>query len=38
MTRIDSTAAIKVQPEMLSGERVYWAAMPNPSVIFHSDN
>jgi hypothetical protein len=38
MTRIDSTAAIKVQPEMLSGESVYWAAMPNPSVIFHSDD
>jgi hypothetical protein len=38
MTRIDSRAAIKVQPEMLSGESVYWAAMPNPSVIFHSDD
>ncbi|HEY6263813.1 MAG TPA: hypothetical protein VIW93_03335 [Candidatus Acidoferrum sp.] len=38
MTRIDSTAAIKVQTEMLSGESVYWAAMPNPSVIFHSDD
>jgi hypothetical protein len=23
---------------MLSGESVYWAAMPNPSVIFHSDD
>jgi hypothetical protein len=35
---IDPGAAMKVQPEMMSGERVYWAETPNPSVIFHSDD
>jgi len=29
---------MKIQPEIISGERVYWAGMPNPSVIFHSDD
>jgi hypothetical protein len=38
MTTIDSGAAMKVQTEMTSGERVYWAGMPNPMVIFHSDD
>lgn len=38
MTTIDSRAAMKVQPEMISGEKVYWAAMPDPGVIFHSDD
>jgi len=38
MTTIDPEAATKAQKEMMSGERVYWAAMPNPSVIFHSDD
>jgi hypothetical protein len=38
MTTINSMAAMKVQPEMLSGESVYWAGMPNPGVIFHSDD
>jgi hypothetical protein len=38
MTTIDSRAAMKVQPEMWSGERVYWAGMPNPKIIFHSDD
>lgn len=38
MTTIDSRAAMKVQPEMISGESVYWAGMPNPKVIFHSDD
>lgn len=28
MTRIESRAGIKVQPELLSGESVYWAGMP----------
>jgi len=38
MATIDPQAAMRVQPEMLSGENVYWAGMPNPSVIFHSDD
>jgi len=29
---------MKVQTEMISGEKVYWAGMPNPKVIFHSDD
>jgi hypothetical protein len=29
---------MKVQPELTSSERVYWAGMPNPRVIFHSDD
>jgi hypothetical protein len=35
---IDPHAAIKVQPELTSGESVYWAGMPNTRVIFHSDD
>lgn len=38
MTTIDSRAATKVQPELMSGESVFWAGMPNPKVIFHSDD
>ncbi len=38
MTTIDSCAAMKVQPEMWSGESVHWAGMPNPKIIFHSDD
>jgi len=38
MTTIDPEAAMKVQAEMTSGERVYWAGRPNPKVIFHSDD
>ena len=38
MTTIDSRAAMKVQPEMMSGESVYWAGMPNLKIIFHSDD
>jgi hypothetical protein len=38
MPLIDSVAAQKLQPELLSGESIYWAAMPNPQVIFHSDD
>jgi hypothetical protein len=29
---------MKVQTEIISGEKVYWAGMPNPRVIFHSDD
>jgi hypothetical protein len=28
----------KIQPELMSGESVYWSGMPNPTVIFHSDD
>jgi hypothetical protein len=38
MPIIDSLAAQKLQPELLSGESIYWAGMPNPQVIFHSDD
>ena len=38
MTVLDPGAAMKVQTEMMLGERVYWAGMPNPRVIFHSDD
>jgi hypothetical protein len=38
LTVIDPRAAQKIQPELLSGETIYWAGMPNPRVIFHSDD
>ena len=38
MNTIDSRAAQKVQPELISGESIHWAGMPNPRVIFHSDD
>lgn len=38
MISIDPQAATKLQPELFSGERIYWAAMPNPRIIFHSDD
>ncbi|HUL34879.1 MAG TPA: hypothetical protein VL128_13425 [Candidatus Eisenbacteria bacterium] len=38
MITIDPRAAEKIQPELLSGETIYWAAMPNPNKIFHSDD
>lgn len=38
MGTIDSRAAMKMQPEMLSGENLHWAGMPDPNVIFHSDD
>jgi len=38
MTTIDPGAAMKIQTEIISGEKVYWAGMPNPRVIFHSDD
>ena len=38
MPNIDPVVAQKFQPELLSGESIYWAGMPNPSVIFHSDD
>jgi len=36
MPFIDQQASMKLQPELMSGERILWAGMPNPSVIFHS--
>ena len=38
MPTIDPRAAVKIQPEMLSGETIYWAGMPDPRIIFHSDD
>lgn len=38
MPNIDPFASLKLQPEVLSGESIYWAAMPNPRKIFHSDD
>jgi len=38
MLTIDPRAAEKIQPELLSGESIHWAAMPNPNKIFHSDD
>jgi hypothetical protein len=35
---IDPHAVMKVQPELMPGEIVHWAGMPNPRVIFHSDD
>jgi hypothetical protein len=36
--KIDSRAAREIQPELLSGESIYWAGMPNPHIIFHSED
>ena len=38
MITIDPRAAEKIQNELLSGETLYWAGMPNPNKIFHSDD
>jgi len=38
MTNIDPKASTKLQSELFSGERIHWAAMPNPRIIFHSDD
>jgi hypothetical protein len=35
---IDPLAAQKIQPELLPNEKIYWAAMPSRSIIFHSDD
>ncbi len=35
---INPEASLKLQSELTSGESILWAAMPNPSVIFHSDD
>jgi hypothetical protein len=38
MGPINPEAALRIQPELTSGESVLWAGQPNPSVIFHSDD
>jgi hypothetical protein len=38
LANINPQAAEKVQSELMSGETIYWAGMPNPSVVFHSDD
>jgi hypothetical protein len=38
MISIDPQAATKLQSELSSGERLQWAAMPNPGILFHSDD
>jgi hypothetical protein len=38
MGTIDSQAAMKMRCELLSGENLHWASMPDPRVIFHSDD
>ena len=38
MGTIDPQAAAKVQMELMSGENLYWAGMPNRGVVFHSDD
>jgi hypothetical protein len=38
LAEINSFAAQKIQPELLSGENIHWAGMPNPRVLFHSDD
>jgi hypothetical protein len=35
---IDPRAAQKIQPELMSSENIHWAGMPNPRVVFHSDD
>jgi hypothetical protein len=34
----DPRAAQKIQPELMSNESIHWAGVPNPRVIFHSDD
>ena len=38
VSTIDPRAAQKIQPELMSGESIYWAGIPDPRVIFHSDD
>lgn len=35
---IDQRAAMKFQPELMSSESLQWAGVPNPRVIFHSED
>ncbi len=38
MGPIDPETALKLQPELISGESLLWAGQPNPRVLFHSDD
>lgn len=38
MITSEPQALMKIQLEMWSGESAHWAGMPNPKVIFHSDD
>jgi len=38
LTTIDPRAAQKIQPYILSDETIHWAGIPDPKVIFHSDD
>jgi hypothetical protein len=38
LPNIDSRAAEQIRPELYSDEIIYWAAMPDPHVTFHSDD
>jgi hypothetical protein len=38
MGPIDPEAVSKLQPELVSGESLLWAARPNPDIIFTSDD
>lgn len=38
MNTIDPRATMKLQPELSSGESIYWADMPSSSVVFHSED
>jgi|SRR5208283_96694 len=38
MGPINPEAAMKLQPELMSGESLLWAGQPNRSVIFHSED
>jgi hypothetical protein len=38
MPTIDPQAAMKFQSELTPSESIFWAGMPNPSVIFHSQD
>jgi hypothetical protein len=38
VTAISPNAAMKIQPELMSGETLQWAAMPNAGVVLHSED
>jgi hypothetical protein len=38
LTTIDPQASQKIQPELMTGESIHWAGIPDPRVIFHSDD
>lgn len=38
MPMIDQQAFQKLEPELMSGESISWSGMPDPSVIFHSED